>query len=993
MKAFLNLISRVEARKVIFFLLAVVLVPLLLIQAFTYYRWFQVRKDTEIQANLELARSFANTFDTYIDEVLRTELAIGMAATASPSLSRSELRRILTRTAEVTPGLIAMSWISSNGQILISTDPLLEGTDISKEDYYRKILSGQESFVSDLFVSQISRQPVFAIGIGILDPKGILLGIIRALVLPDKLNDVLAVSRAKDAGISLIDSKGVHVFRWPLTVYTWEQRNWLKHYPIIAESLAGKESTSIVTSESTGLKRFVAFTPVAKIGWVAAASRAEDDVIEPILSAMLSHGMLFLITLSISLIIALLLSRPIVSSISRLRDQALALGKGQLEKVEIAYGPRELNELSNTFNEVAEKIRVREEALRESEERYRDLFETMDEGFCIIELIFDADSKPIDYRFLKVNPSFTKQTGLQDAEGKLMRDLVPDLEAYWFEIYGKIALTGESRHFVNEARALNRWYNVYAYHVGKQEERQVAIIFNDYSEYKRAEEHLRNEKLRLEVAQESAQAGTFEWNIQKNQTIWSDQLKALYGFAPGEFKGFENWSSRVHPEDLRKSKKAILESLRTGKYDDDFRVIWPDGSLHWLAARGKVVFDEHGSPLLMTGINMDVTERKRAEEALARSRDELEEKVRERTSDLSLTAEELRKSEEAYRLLVELNPVGVFRHVYDTVNNESKRLHCNDAQLKLLGYSSLDEYLKELPENTIIEEDWNKYISSLISIGKIVNFPAQMKRKDGRIIWVLLNAITRSDGKQLFVEGAMTDKSEQKRTEERLPSARKKLRAKAAEIVMADERSRQHFAADLHDTVIQTIGAAKLRTQIIQDDIPEKALKDFQQLQDLISQSITQARFIMAEMSPPVLNELGFIPAMEWLTEQIENQHGIKVEFSTNGFTPLQHEIQVLLFQATRELLMNVVKHAKAHTALVKVSGGKQKVRIEIIDDGRGFDKRQAFRTDVSSGGFGLFSIRERLRHFGGHLIIQSEEGKGTRVVMTAPHTLEAHTL
>jgi len=84
---------------------------------------------------------------------------------------------------------------------------------------------------------------------------------------------------------------------------------------------------------------------------------------------------------------------------------------------------------------------------------------------------------------------------------------------------------------------------------------------------------------------------------------------------------------------------------------------------------------------------------------------------------------------------------------------------------------------------------------------------------------------------------------------------------------------------------------------------------------------------------------------------------------------------------------MNVVKHAEADKALAKVSGGEQKVRIEIMDNGKGFDKRQAFQTDVSSGGFGLFSIRERLRHFGGRLTIQSEKGKGTRVVLTAPRT------
>jgi PAS domain S-box-containing protein len=392
----------------------------------------------------------------------------------------------------------------------------------------------------------------------------------------------------------------------------------------------------------------------------------------------------------------------------------------------------------------------------------------------------------------------------------------------------------------------------------------------------------------------------------------------------------------------------------------------------------------------MTGINMDVTERKRAEEALTRSRDELEDRVRERTHELSRIAEELRKSEEAYRLLVELNPVGVFRHVYDTSNKKSKRLHCNDAQLKLLGYSSLNEYLEEFPENTIIEEDWNKYISSLISEGKIVNFPAQMKRKDGKIIWVLLNASTRSDEKHLFIEGAMTEISEQKRTEDRLRSAQKMLRAMAAEIVMADERTRQHFATDLHDTVVQTLGAAKLRSQLIQESIPPAVKPIYTELQDMISQSITQARFIMAEMSPPVLYELGFVPALEWLTEQIESRHGIPITFKgSNGPHALIHEIQVLLFQATRELLMNVVKHSRAENAIVKLSGDGNRVRIEVIDNGSGFDKRQAFRTDQSSGGYGLFSIRERLRHFGGELKIWSKPGEGTRVVMTAPRLIE----
>ncbi|MFS0771131.1 PAS domain S-box protein [Sphingomonas sp. 1P08PE] len=138
-------------------------------------------------------------------------------------------------------------------------------------------------------------------------------------------------------------------------------------------------------------------------------------------------------------------------------------------------------------------------ALSESEDRYRTLYDTIDEGFCIIEVRCDDTAKPVDYRFLEVNPAFTRQTGLVDAAGKWMRDLAPDHEQYWFDLYGKVALTGESARFALPAQALNsRWYEVFAYRVGDPGERKVAILFSDVSQQrendaqiKASEEHLR----------------------------------------------------------------------------------------------------------------------------------------------------------------------------------------------------------------------------------------------------------------------------------------------------------------------------------------------------------------------------------------------------------------------------------------------------------------------------------------------------------------------
>jgi PAS domain S-box-containing protein len=129
-----------------------------------------------------------------------------------------------------------------------------------------------------------------------------------------------------------------------------------------------------------------------------------------------------------------------------------------------------------------------EEALRRSEERYRTLFEKIDEGFCIIDVVFDEAHSPTDYRFLETNPAFEKMTGLERAVGRTARELVPDLEDWWFEAYGRVALTGEAVHFEKGSEAMGRWFEVRASRIGGQESRKVALVFDDITERKRAAE-------------------------------------------------------------------------------------------------------------------------------------------------------------------------------------------------------------------------------------------------------------------------------------------------------------------------------------------------------------------------------------------------------------------------------------------------------------------------------------------------------------------------
>ena len=153
-------------------------------------------------------------------------------------------------------------------------------------------------------------------------------------------------------------------------------------------------------------------------------------------------------------------------------------------------------------HDITQEKKMRQ-ALRRSEAQYHTLFDSLIEGFCTIEMVFDDNGRPVDYRFLEVNPAFEKQTGLRDAQGKLIRDLAPNNEKHWFDMYGKVALTGEPVQFKNEAKALGRYYDGCAYRLGGPESRKVAILFNDITDRELAVDALKkmNEILEVRVAE------------------------------------------------------------------------------------------------------------------------------------------------------------------------------------------------------------------------------------------------------------------------------------------------------------------------------------------------------------------------------------------------------------------------------------------------------------------------------------------------------------
>ena len=214
-----------------------------------------------------------------------------------------------------------------------------------------------------------------------------------------------------------------------------------------------------------------------------------------------------------------------------------------------------------------------------------------------------------------------------------------------------------------------------------------------------------------------------------------------------------------------------------------------------------------------------------------------------------------------------------------------------------------------------------------------------------------------------------------------------RLRSLASELVLAEEKERRRLASDIHDSIGQSLAVCKLKLDVLASQVTAaELLQPLVEIRTLLEEVIAQSRSLTFQLSPAILYDIGLEAAVDELCTDMYRSHGLRVVFRDDGAAkPLSQDAMVLLFRAVREVLFNVVKHARASEASVSLEKRDGRVSITVDDNGRGFDASDKATRD----GYGLFSIRQRLQNLGGDMDLVSAPGRGTRVSLELPLSLE----
>lgn len=377
-------------------------------------------------------------------------------------------------------------------------------------------------------------------------------------------------------------------------------------------------------------------------------------------------------------------------------------------------------------NDITKEI----ELIRDSEEKYRLIYSNMSQGLAIHEIITDDAGKPIDYIFLDINKSYETllEVKKEDVIGKRITEVMPKVESYWIEVFGKVALTGIPMEYENYLETTGRYYNTYSY---SPKPRQFAVLVTDITEHRKVIEELKIKEENLLKTQEIAHIGTWRLDIKTNHVVWTEELYKMYGFDPKlPPPPYTEHMKLFTPESwVLLSSSLALTSSQGIPYELELETITKDGSNGWMWVRGEAEKNDEGEIIAIWGAAQDITNRVNIKNRLQRS-------------------------EERYRGLVENLDEGFVIHATNT-----SIISCNPKASDLLGINQnqlIGKFVSD-PDFNFINENGTKmnvdqYPVNLIKLTMkpIKNITLGIKHiKENKIVWVVANGIPifNSDGR------------------------------------------------------------------------------------------------------------------------------------------------------------------------------------------------------------------------------------------------------
>jgi PAS domain S-box-containing protein len=483
----------------------------------------------------------------------------------------------------------------------------------------------------------------------------------------------------------------------------------------------------------------------------------------------------------------------------------------------------------------------------------------------------------------------------------------------------------------------------------------IIAIGHDVSQRKRDEEQLRF----LSSITENTSDAIIVTNADFTITYVNKVAEKFFGYSQEELKGKSPGIFNAEPQ-ADQIQKRLYRIVASGEnYLGESLNRRKDGSTFYCEYKVTPLKDNDGKIYAYTSVQRDISERKRNEEVLSRSEDTFR-----RTFEAIPDPAYVWTRQDDGRVLLSLYNQAAVQITRGGIKN-------------FLGIEAQKLFAGQPDLVTKINRTMEK--GQRLSSELLYHYQSTAESK-----WLQVDYVKTAEQSVMVIT---KDISERKEAEAKLLAYQEQLRALTSEMVLVEERERRRIASELHDQIGQNLALCKLKVAALEKVPGQDAVREeLAVVRRLLECSIQDARSLIFDLSPPVLYELGLAAALEWLAERMQEQFHIPFEFESRfQGVELPYDRQVILFQVVRELLMNAGKHSRASRAKLILAHEGPLLKIQVNDDGVGFDTAKVYAPKEQGSGFGFFSIRERLNYVGGRLEIKSNPGQGSQIILTVP--------